>query len=557
MFGRVSARLRESLRAFAEVNRNRNLRKLELALAASTTGSWAYGVALGVYSYDVGGAGLVGVAAFVRITPAALAAPFAGVLADRYPRSRVMVASDGSRVVVLLAAALAVLLDAPAAIVFTLAGLAALLATPFGPAQRALLPALASTPEELTAANAATSMIDGAAIFVGPALGGVLLAATSTEVVFATTAAALVWSAALLTGISGGNVAPTADEPKEEPLLHQALGGFRAIGSNAPLRLLVSLLAGQTLVCGALNVLAVVMAIELLDMGESGVGFLLAAVGIGGLLGTLAALTLVGRRHLAGAFTIGLALWGLPIALIAAWPEPAVALVLLALVGVGNTIVDVAGLTLMQRSVPDEVLGRVFGVLESLIIGTIAVGGLLAPALVEGLGTRPALVATGALLPALALLSWRRLSAIDAAASVPERELSVLRSVAIFAQLPAPALEQLASRLEPARIRTGEEIFRQGEAGDRFYVIGEGEVDVFVDGRFVRTEGAGDHFGEIALLRDVPRTATVRARTDVEVYALERDEFISAVTGHPQSAETTDAVITARLARARPEVVSV
>jgi MFS family permease len=303
-------------------------------------------------------------------------------------------------------------------------------------------------------------------------------------------------------------------------------------------------------------VLIVVAALELLDLGEAGVGFLNSAVGVGGLLGALGAFALISRKRLASDFGIGLVLWGIPIALIGVFPDPPAALILLGIVGVGNTIVDVAALTLLQRTVPDEILTRVFGVVQSVFVGTTGLGAILAPLAIDVVGIRWAMIATGALLPLLAALLWRRISALDAEALAPLRELELLHSIPLFRPLPATTLEELASSLVPVQATPGTELVREGETGDRFYVIASGEVDVSAQGQPVRTQGPGDHFGEIALLRDVPRTATVTAKTDVELYALERDEFLGAVTGHAASAQAADAVVSTRLAGLRPGVAS-
>jgi len=260
---------------------------------------------------------------------------------------------------------------------------------------------------------------------------------------------------------------------------------------------------------------------------------------------------------LASDFGLGLVLWGFPIALIGVFPNPTVALILLGLVGVGNTVVDVAALTLLQRTVPDEVLTRVFGVVQSVFVATLGIGAIAAPVMTGTIGIRGAMIVTGAILPILAGLLWRRIRALDAEALAPTRELALLRAIPLFKPLPAPAIDQLASDLIPLHAVAGDEIVRQGEPGDRFYVIASGEVEVFVDGRPVGAFGPGDHFGEIALIRDVPRTATVKAKRDTELYALERDEFLSAVTGHAASAEAADAIVSSRLAGLRPGIASV
>jgi MFS family permease len=551
----LAAQLRESLRALADVFGNPGLRRLELAWVGSVTGEWAYAVALAVFAYDAGGATAVGVVALLRFMPSAVVAPFAAVLADRYPRQRIMLSADLIRAGALAGAAAVALADGPAPAVYALAALVAVVSTAFQPAQAALIPILARDPRELTAANVASSTVESVGSFAGPAIGGLLLAVTSAGVVFAVTAGAFVWSALNVARIPASP--PTREEGAEEALHREALAGFRAIFGVPSLRLVVGLYSAQTLVAGALNVLVVVAALELLDLGRSGPGLLNSAIGIGGLLGAGVALGLVGLRGLGTAFAFGLVLWGLPLILFGAWPEAAPALLFLGLLGVGNTLVDVSGLTLLQRTAPPDVLGRVFGVLESLVVGTLGLGAILAPVLVSLFGVRWALVATGLLLPVLALASWARLHAIDERALVPERELELLRGLPLFAPLPPATLEHLAASLVRVRAAPGMEITRQGEVGDRFYVVDEGELDVTIDGKPVSTLGAGDHFGEIALLREVPRTATVTARTDASLLALERDEFVSAVTGHPASREAADAVVAARLGRLRPGLASI
>jgi predicted MFS family arabinose efflux permease len=476
------------------------------------------------------------------------------VLGDRFSRVRVMVVSDVLRALAMVAAALAVFGDAPAGVVYALAGVVSVVSMAFRPAQAALIPSLATTPSELTAANVASTTIESIGSFAGPALGGLLLAATDAGTVFAATAGAFVWSAALVLGVESSRA--EREDTEVSGILSEALAGFRAILGESRLRLVVALYAAQTLVAGALNVLIVVMALDLLDLGNSGPGFLNAAVGVGGLFGAVLALALVGRQRLAGDFGLGLLLWAVPIALIGVWPHEAPALVLLAVVGIGNTLVDVAALTLLQRAAPDEVLARVFGVIESLLVGAIGLGAILAPVLVSAFGADGALIATGAFLAVLAVASWPRLARIDAEVAVPGRELALLTNLPLFAPLPAATVEHLARSLQPVRVVAGEQIVREGEPGDRFYIVASGEVEVAADGKPLRTLGPGEHFGEIALLRAVPRTATVVARQDGELLTLDRDEFVAAVTGHPESREAADAVIGARLGTLRAGMAS-
>ncbi len=429
--------------------------------------------------------------------------------------------------------------------VYLLAGVVTLTSTAFRPAQAAALPSLARTPDELTAANVASSTISTLSSFVGPAAGGLLFAVTSTEVVFLATAGVFLWSALLVSRVKLEK--PTAASISREGIAPGAVAGFRLILGDSNLRVLMSLYTVQAFIGGAFNVFVVVVALDLLDLGHSGVGLLNAGFGVGGFLGAGVSLALLARRRLAADFMLGMFLWGVPLMLIGLWPNLGAALVLLGLVGVGETLVEVAGPTLLQRSVPDALLARVFGALESLLVTMIGLGGLTAPVVIHLLGIRRGLVLSGILLPAVAALFWRRLRAIDREHTPPERELDLLHGVPFFARLPESTLEQVASRLERTRLPAGRDVFRQGNPGDRFYVIAEGEVEVLIDGRSTGTLGPGEYFGEIALLRDIPRTAGVKARSDVELYALARDDFIAAVTGHAPSLDAAETVIAVRL----------
>jgi MFS family permease len=540
-------RLRGSARLFGEVFRNPGLRKLELGWAGSILGTWAYGIAIIVFAYEQGGATAVGVVGLIRWLAAAAVAPFAAVLGDRFDRRYVMVASDLARALLIGLAAAVVELHGPAVVVYLIAGTVGVAATPFRPAQAALTPTLARSPEELTAANVVATSIESVGIFAGPAIGGLLLAVSGSGTVFLVTAGLTVWSAVLIASIQS--------QPQErrvpEAAADELLAGARTIVRDRRLRLLVGLFSAQTFVDGMLNVLIVVTALELLDTGRAGVGFLNSAFGVGGVVGALLAAALIGRRRMASDFGLGIVIWGFPIALVAVWPNEAFALVLLGLVGVGNTLVDVSGMTLLQRAAPEEVLARLFGVLESVFLFTAGLGAIAAPALLSLLGTRGALIAAGALLPILVIPAWPLLTAIDRSAAVPAHRIELLRGIDVFAPLPPATIEHLASALVEVDVPAGNTVFHRGDRGDLFYVIDEGAIDVLVDDRAPVALGHGDFFGEIALLRDVPRTATVRARTDAKLYALGRDEFIPAVTGYAPSRAAADKVIGMRLGPAR------
>lgn len=539
-------RLGESGRAFREVFRNRELRKLQLAFVGSITGEWGYLVALVVYANQQGGAGAVSLVLVLRWTAAALTASWLAYFADRYSRQLVMLAADLSRAAAMALIAVAAFSDWPAWVVYAGATFVAVASKTFRPAQAALLPRLARSPEELTAANVTSTAIESVGSLLGPALGGLLLSATSIGWVFVATAITLLWSAMLVAQL---RAAPRPERRVEEhaSALVEAVAGFRALATDRDARTIVSLYWLQTFVAGALRVLIVVVALDLLDIGESGLGFLTSAWGIGGLIGVAVAFGLVGRKRLANDFGFGLVLVGAGLGLIGVWPSEIGALLLMGVFGVGNTLVDVSAVTLMQRAVRDEVLGRVFGALESLLVAGLAAGALVTPLVIDWIGIRPSLMVFGALLPLVTVLTWARLRGIDSRARIPTERIELLRTNPIFAPLPPAAVEHLAAKLQERKAEAGEAIFRQGDPGDRFYIIESGRVQVVADGEELNDLWPGEAFGEIALLRDVPRTATVVAREDTSLLALDRDEFIASVTGHAPSRDAADSVIAQRL----------
>ena len=540
------SRTRASVRALGAVVSSPPLRRLQLAWIGSILGDWAYLVALGVYAYDQGGAAAVGLVALIRLIPSALVAPFSASLVDRFARVTVMVVADVVRFGLMVAAGLVIATDGPAPTVYALVALTSATGTVFRPAQAALLPSLVASPAELTAANVASSTIESVGTFLGPALGGLVLAVGSPATVFAANGATFLWSAMLVLGLRGRDdrgdrTARGGQAADEGGASSGVMAGIKTIAREPNLRTLVGLYAAQTLVAGALNVLVVVTAFELLDLDEAGVGLLYAAIGVGGLVGGFVALLLSAQGRLARDFALGLALFGLPLAAVGGLSIPVVAVVGLGVLGIGNSIVDVNALTIMQRVVPDAVLGRALGALQGLLRASLGVGAVLAPVLVGLVGPEAALILVGVLLPVLALATRPRLRTIDRVTAEPEAT-ELLRGVPLFTALPEPVLERLAREAVPVDVSAGIAIVREGEVGDRFYVIRTGEVSILG-----RTFGPGESFGEIALLRDVPRTATATAVSAVELVALEREPFVAAVTGHAPSAAAADTVVAARL----------
>ncbi len=332
--------------ALGSVLRNRNLLRVELAWGALITAEWAHLVALGVFAYEAAGAAGVGIAGVVRLLPAALVAPFAAVLGDRFRRERFLVAVSLLGASALAGSASAFFVDENQFLIFALAGVIGLATTLVRPALQALLPSLARTPEELIASNGATSTIESLGALAGPLLAGVLVSAADAGVVFVAGAVAFVVAAVLVARVTveGRIHVRAAAFAKSGGLL----AGFRLVMRAPKPRLVIGLMAAQTFVRGCLNVLIVVTAFRVLDAGPGAVGYMNSAFGVGSLVGALGALNLAGRR-LAIPFGAALVCWGLPIALFAPWEHLAVALFLLAIVGAANSVEDVAGFTLLQR----------------------------------------------------------------------------------------------------------------------------------------------------------------------------------------------------------------
>jgi MFS family permease len=531
----------------AEVFRARAMRRAELGWAGYYVAEWSSFVALSVYVYGFGGATAVGLLGLVRAIPALLGVLAGTHAADRMRRERVLVTIQVLRAGALAAAAAVVGAGAAHWLVFLLAGVAAGVGAAYRPAQLALMPLLARTPQELVATNVCASMLEGLAVLVGPVLAGVLLGISGADSVLWIAAGISLWSAVLLARVPSTGYVPA----RRESTIADLSAGARALARAPHPRLIIFLFASQTFVRGLLNVLLVVLAFRLLNIGEAGVGFLNAVFGVGGLIGGVIGVGLVGLRRLAQPFSLALVMWGAPIALVALWPHTIWAGTCLIVVGVGNALLDVSGFTLIQRGIDDAVLARVFGVFELLVIAALGVGSIAGSLLVSQLSIRPALLVAGGVLPLLTVLNFRRLRAVDACATVPERELRLLESTNLFAPLPPTTLERLAAHLLPLNLAAGTEIVREGDTGDAFYLISSGRVEVVQNGMHLGDLGPGEYFGEIALLNDVPRTASCAAVTDVQLCMLDRERFVAAVTGNLLSVEEVEAVIDRRLADLR------
>jgi MFS family permease len=539
------SRFAGSLQAFGSVFANPRVRNVQIAGVGSTLGTWAYGVALPVYAYHAGGARAVGLLFFARFVLAALAAPWLGVVADRWSRRRVMLTSDLLRCGIFAGMTAVASAGGNAYAVYVLAVTSTVVSVAYAPAQAALLPSLVNSPDELTAANVVSNSVSSVGMFAGPALGGVLLALSGPAAVFALTGALTLWSTAFVLRVPRDR----PPEPGERPhFLAELTTGFATVLRRPALRVVIGLSTAQTVIDGALEVLLVVLALRILHSGNATLGWLNTAIGIGSIAGAVVVALMASRRRLAGGFAIGLLLSSAPLAAIAAVSSLAPALVLVGALGVGTIFVQVNSVTLLQRSAENEVMGRVFAVLESLIMAGLAIGSVVTPGLVSWLGPRGALIAAGAFLPVLLLWLWPSLRRIDAEAMIAEEPLELLRRIEIFAELPEPVLERLASGATAVTTAAEQVVVSRGEAGRHFYVIATGRAAVEVEeGVVTRELGPGDFFGEIALLRDVARTATVRALEPLRLYAVERDEFLEAVTGHGPTLAAAENIVTSRL----------
>ncbi len=324
------------------------------------------------------------------------------------------------------------------------------------------------------------------------------------------------------------------------------MAGFAVIARNRDLLLVTLVYCAQTIVAGASIVFSVEIAVQMTDFGPKGVGYLDSVLGVGAVLGGLVAIGRASARKLATDFGVGVIFWALPLLLAAIWPELWAAFLAMFIIGFANPIVDVNASTIIQRLADDSVMGRVFGALETGLITAMALGSVAMPVMVHLWGLRWSLAVLALFITVIVTPAMVRLRRLDKTLGEPEG-LPVLRRVPLFSPLEPKSLELVAQQLGRREVPAGDVIIREGESGDRFYVLESGHVTATFAGETLSTAGPGDPFGEIALLRDVPRTATVTADEDCVLLYLERDDFLSAVTGDSEVSGRADDLIARRI----------
>ncbi len=552
---RVRRRRRESFLTLGLALKNRNIRRLEVVWGLAIAAEWAHFVALGVFAYDHGGTELVGVAGFVRLLPAGLVAPFASSLGDRVRREWLLLF-----LLVIEAAALVGSGAAAAAGgrvgVLILAAVVGMTSTLVRPMFQSILPSLARTAPELVASNAASSAFEGFGVFVGPLVAGAALLVVGAGGVFVVAGASLLVAAAILVRVevprqpelpvnARGNPSGAAADREKGPV-RSALAGFELLARDSELRLLVALACAPSFVRGCLSVLVVVAAFGTLHAGSPGVGYLNAGLGLGGLIGAFGATTLSPKR-LAVSFGFALTFWGAPISVLSALSWLAPAILCLVIVGAANSVEDVAVITLLQRGTPDDMLASLLGTLWGLVMVAVALGSIVAPAIIHALGVRPSLLIVGLILPLLTVVSARRLVHIDASFH-PSEALNVIDAIPMFAPLSIAIKERLADSLLPVSVPAGETIIHSGDVGDRLYIVRSGQLAIVRDGLQITSLSQGDCVGEIALLHGVPRTASVRAQVDSTLYSLGREAFLGSITGTPAALTEAHRIAAERLA---------
>jgi hypothetical protein len=519
------------------------LRRVEVAFLGFGISEYGVWVVVLVFAFRRSGTAGAGLIAAVQLVPASVVAPLVARLIEAWGAAATLCWGYVAQAVSLGATAALMLAGAPAAVVYGAAVVAASAVTLTRPSQNALLPALVETPAQLTAVNVVSSWVDNLTLLAGPAIASVALAIAGPGWALLVFAVVVASSALIVTPLRGLR----RGDPEEAA--EGAAASWREAVRGAPGALpALAMLTAEYAVLGALDVLEVVLAALVLGLGAGGAGYLGAVFGAGGLIGAAAALALVGRDRLALPLLLAGAVWGSAFVAIGVWPALGTTLCLLAIAGAARTVLDVGGRTTLHRAVPPALHGRVFGVLEGVETLGLAVGSISLPLLVAVAGPRGALAVVGGLVIVVPLCTAPLLRRIERDAPSLDTELGLVRSHPLFAMLSLPVLEDLARALAPVQAPANTAIAVEGRPGAQFFLVATGALQVSIDGAPVRALGPGDGFGEIALLHEGVRTATVTAASDVTLYALERAPFLEAVTGSRHAQRIARELVAERLA---------
>jgi len=498
------------------------------AFAALTIAEWGYVTALAVDAFRVDGAiavGVVGSRLFFAAIGSFLSLPYV----ERHPGARVLTAVAGTRAAIVGASAALAAVGAPLTLLLILVVVDAVVAAPYRPAQSAMLPVLARTPRELAASAAGVSTVKTLSQALGAMGGGLLLAVATPTTTFAAAAGLLLVAAAVTMRFAHTPIPGTTAVPSNG-IRDRARAMFEVIREPYVGGLLV--VSGlRTFVRGMWIALAVISALRLLHAGSAGVGLLMLAAGVGSLAAVPLSAMLIDRSRLGTPAALALIACGIPLGIIAGVPVLDVSLAFVAAWGIGMAVADVATLSLLYRLLDIPLLPRVMAVIESAKLALEGLGALLAPLLVSIIGIRGALVAAAVPLPVVVMAGWKMLHRMDATAGERAQILGLLHGVPCLEPLDMAALESLAGGVVRLTVPEGTDVVRQGDPGDRFYVVKAGTADVLVDGFCVGQVGQGGSFGERALLRDVARTATIRSREPMQLLGLSRGDFLTALTG--------------------------
>ncbi len=509
---------------------NGTVARVLAAFGLFVVAEYAVWIGMLVYAFHHGGATASGLVAMAQLVPGILIAPPLATVADRRSPTLLLAVGYVAQVVAMAGVALALFVGATPLVAYAFAVVASTAMCATRPAQSAVLPSTARVAQELTAANVIAGWAENFGIVFSAVIAAIFLKIGKIDLLFALSAAFVGIAAILVAPVRVSGIA-LADEGDDQPGLHGLFEGLVEITRDDRARLLTGLLSAQYVVVGALDVLFVVLAVSVLHQGQAWVGYLNAAYGIGAVAAGILTAHLLGWR-LSQVIGTSVLVLGAGLVLTGFFHEAVVVVLLIGVVGAGRAVLFVAASTLLQRVVPAQVVGRVFGVVEGLSNLGLAVGSLLPALLIYLGGDRLAVVVVGGLLPAAAVLGVGALRRLDKGRTVPLVEVALLRSLPHFADLPGPGLETLAGELECVRVLPGEAVIRQGEEGDKFYAIADGEVAVSVDGHPVTTLRRGEGFGEVALLRSSPRNATVTAIGPVTLFALGAASFLAVVGGH-------------------------